>query len=483
VNENVWDAIQRDSSLSKFVEYIKNYDYDTLFLTNHTYTLFVPSNTAFTNFIDSAGVVKAILDYNISQFYIQSENIQGIRKIQTLGKKYALFSKTELGAALDGIPLYFESPLYVNGKYFVMDQIAYPKYNLYEYFAVNNKVLKDYIDDLDTLIIDKARSRPLGFDDQGNTIYDTVAEIFNLFEIEYFPVKHESRYKTATFVFPKAEDYNIALDSMAKALGGGYIDHNDIPLAWQNKVLVPYLLERGVFENMLEEHEFVLDPVKDDTLKLKNILGDSVVIDYTPTQKTLCSNGYAYNYANFRVPDTLWNAPIRFEGEHLVRNIGTNRWAWKEGISVNYTSNFEPTQSYNATYASEDSFLLVTFSNTYIGTYNVEFNVDNLFPRKYLAVVRTNLSYGGKYNIYVNGKFVKYIDYSSFSRGVYTSPESGIRYTWDAGRIFISFDFWIDTDELEEYGKSKIKFEYIGPSSGVRFRGLSIDYIEFKPYK
>ena len=38
---------------SSFVNYLKEYKYDTLFLTNNTYTIFAPDNEAFTEFLAS----------------------------------------------------------------------------------------------------------------------------------------------------------------------------------------------------------------------------------------------------------------------------------------------------------------------------------------------------------------------------------------------------------------------------------------------
>lgn len=32
---------------------------------------------------------------------------------------------------------------------------------------------------------------------------------------------------------------------MAQKLGGNYQTHEDIPVAWQNEILIPYLLEKG----------------------------------------------------------------------------------------------------------------------------------------------------------------------------------------------------------------------------------------------
>ena len=479
INTNVWEAIQKDGNLSLFVQYVKKYQFDTLFLKNQTYSLFIPTNEAFAQFIDSANATRSLIKYNITEFFIQSGNIWGKKKVQTLGEKFSLFERNGSGSFLDGISLKFESPLYINGKYFIMDKIAYPKANIYEYFAANNVILKKFIDSQDSIVLDKTKSRPLGFDSLGRTIYDTVATIYNKFEHKYFPVSKESRYKTATIVFPKQEDYNAGLTIMAQTLGGNFHDYKDIPLDWQNKYLVPYLLNHGIFENMLEENEFVLAPGK-DTLKLKNILGDSVAIDYTVTQKTLCSNGYAYNYENFRVPDTLWAAKIRFEAEKLLRFIGIGKYGWKDGV-VSLPTSFSPLQVYVPTYASNDSVLRVNFptSPRYAGNFSLTFNVDNLFPRKYLMVVRTHMNYGGIYDIYVNDQLVRNIDYASLATGISPSVEPTInRYVKDKiGNI--SFDCWVNS--LVEYGKAKISFVYRGPST-VLYPALSIDYIDFRPY-
>jgi hypothetical protein len=489
VNINLWDAVQKEINLTSFVQYIKEYKYDTLFLKNDGYTLFIPDNDAFSQFLDTGQVTSSILDYLISVHVIQSGSINGKRKIQTLAEKFALFERYTGIALLDGIPLNFESPLYLNGKYFVMNQVALPKPNLYEYYTANNPILKTYIDSKDSIILDKEKSRPIGFDEFGNTIYDTVSEIYNEFEVEFFPVREEFRNKSATIVFPKEDDYNTALTEMAQSLGGTYIDYNDIPLGWQNKVLIPYLLEYGVFENLLEEHDFVKkhpdDPL--DTLKLKNILGDSIVIDYQPAEKAICSNGYAYNYTDFTIPDTLFSGSTKLEGEWLLDRTGENKFFWNEFVRYNSTITYEPirelikTENYNA---SNDSILRVSFAKGYTGTYTIEFNAysfkaENLIPRKYLMVVSTHMDVGGIYNIYINDELVTTFDYYTFIRlrGLNWSV-TGARYL-PQGR-FNKFDCWVEN--ISEYGKAMIKFEYVGPGTMVLSNGLVIDYIEFIPY-
>jgi hypothetical protein len=489
VDINLWDAVKKDANLTSFVQFMEEFKYDTLFLANDGYTLFIPDNDAFNKFLDTGFVSSSILDYLISVHVIQSGNITGKRKIQTLGEKFALFEKFPNAALLDGIPLDFESPLYLNGKYFIMDQVALPKPNLYEYYAINNPILKSYIDSKDSIILDREKSKPIGFDSLGSTIYDTVPIIYNEFEEKFFPVRKEFRNKSATIVFPIADDYNAALTEMAQTLGGNYVDYHDIPIKWQNKVLIPYLLEYGVFENLLEESDFVKKHPEDprDTLKLKNILGDSIAITYQPIEKAICSNGYAYNYADFIVPDTLFSGATRLEGEWLLRETGINKYFWDEFINVNSTKNYAPVREYINTpnyKASNDSIFRVTFDKGYTGTFTMEFNAyafkaENLIPRKYLMVVETHMDVGGIYNIYINDELVTTFDYYTFIRlkGLNWSV-TGKRYL-PQGR-FNKFDCWVEN--ISEYGKARIKFEYVGPSTMVVTNGLAIDYIEFVPY-
>ncbi len=476
VDQNVWEAVQSDGNLSLFVQYMKEFKYDTLFLTDNPYTLFIPDNDAFNLLLDTGTVTHSILDYHISLHFIQSMNIQGKRKIQTMGEKYALFEKSGNESLLDQIPLAFESPLYLNGKYFIMDGVALPKPNLYEYFAVNNPVLKDYIDSQDSIILDKELSRPIGFDEYGNTIYDTVSEIYNVFEEEYFPVSEEFRNKTATIVFPMEDDYNYALTEMALALGDVYQDYKDIPLEWQNEILIPYLLEHGVFENMLEENEFMLPP-NQDTLKMKNIIGDSVIIDYQPVDKVLCSNGYAYNYFDFSVPDTLFTGSYKMEGEWLLQETGVNKYAWAEEVGVTNDLPYEPIGEFVPS-ASNDSIMKVIFDKGYTGIYSVKFNVETLFPRKYLMVVGTHMYVGGIWEVYFNDELVTTIDYFDYviNQGIWRSV-TGAMYKPVGG--FNRFDCWVENKG--DYGNSVIEFVYKGPGN-VSINGLVIDYIEFAPY-
>ncbi len=139
----------------------------------------------------------------------------------------------------------------------------------------------------------------------------------------------------------------------------------------------------------------------------------------------------------------------------------------------------EPKQEYKTTGYSNDSILLMYYKKGYTGKYSVEFNIDRLFPRKYLMVVRTVMKIGGIYEFYVNDQLVKTFNYDSFlSNGGVVISVTGKRY-YPAGGIN-SFDCWVQN--LEVYGTAKIRIEYKGPGKFTASNGLAIDYINFVPY-
>ncbi|MEX0988116.1 MAG: fasciclin domain-containing protein [Bacteroidales bacterium] len=482
INKNIWEVIKADPDLSAFVQYMEALKFDTLFVSGNTYSLFIPNNEAFDEFLATDTVTAAVLNYHISRHFIQSVNIKGSDKVRMIAEKFVVIQHFNNTTIFDGIPLEFESPLFLNGKYFIMSKVAIPKPNLFEYFEETNPVLKNYILGLDSIILDKTRSRPIGFDEFGRTVYDTVSEIYNEFEDFYFPVREEFRNKTATMVFPKSEDYNAALDIMAGTMGEVYQDYRDIPIDWQNDVLIPYLLEHGVFENSLSEVNFIKTGGPRDTLKLKNILGDSIAIDYEVDDKFICSNGVAFNYKNFVVPDTLFNGAIRIEGEMFIKKIGTNRFTWRDRYVKEISSQkFEPKGDIIPK-ASNDSIVSVRFTSGYTGSYSLELKINNIFPRKYLMVVRTNKNFGGVYKVYLNDELIREMDYYDY----YKTDWRWYYYSVAGGRYFEEsqgYHYW-DAWAINEkpYGEAKLRFEYQGPSAIVLNAGLLIDYIDFIPY-
>jgi hypothetical protein len=483
INMNVWEAVKARSDLSKFVELMVKYKYDSLFTSNDSYTLFIPDNSAIDRLMQSEDIGTTILNYHISRHVIQPVDIQGKRKLQTLVDKYSTFESVGGHSTYDDVPLTFESPLYLNGKFFVLGEVAVPKLNLYEYFAKNNTYLKAYIDSKDSIVLDREKSRAIGYDENGNTVYDTVATRYNKVEAKYFPMSKEYRVWTATFAFPRQAKYEAGLTEMAQKLGGNFVDYTDIPVKWQQNILIPHLLDHGVFLNMLDESEFETIAVltKRKKYNMVNINVDSIVVNYTPIDKYLSSNGVTYDYKVFTVPDSLFAGTETFEGEWLTIPTGAGTYAWRKNVSV--SSSLRVINSYIKG-LSNDSILIVNFDKGYTGNYVLQFFSKDLFPRRYRMVVTTHMDIGGLYDIYVNDVKVTSFDYYLYvrNRTIITSVDGVTRFTplTAGGGRYNKFDCWVDLTNTE-YGKAKIRFEYMGPSTSVPNNGLVIDAIQFIP--
>lgn len=483
VEKNVWEGMQEDPELSGFVRIIKEFKYDTLFLnTDNTYSILAPDNEALSTFLDTGSMNSWILNFQIAEEYVQAI-VTGEAKILTLGGKFVLLKRNGSLTTAEGIDVKYVSPLYRNGRYFKMSSIILPKPNIYEYIVRNNPILKRFMDRQDTTMIDFDKSWPVGYNESGSVIWDTIPKTINLFEEKYFPIKHEFRNKTATLVFPSENIYENALTLMAKDFPGSYIDYNDIPYDWQEKVLIPQLLVKGVFEHSLEPSEFLKKNGK-SSVKLKNVLGDSVIINYTPVNKTLCSNGYAYSYSDFVIPKTLYILSTTFEAEWLLKSIGINKYDWADNVTVVSDKIFLPNLISGS--ASNKLFINVIFPPTidnhkdttkYSGKFVLSFESATLLPRKYMMIVRTYYNIGGIYDVYVNDKLVKTIDYDDYQR------YKGLYYTISGERIISvdGFNIFDCSLNINEYGKVYVRFVYKGPGKYVPNSGLAIDFIDFIP--
>ncbi|MBN2775127.1 MAG: fasciclin domain-containing protein [Prolixibacteraceae bacterium] len=483
---NVWYGLAEDTSLSVFTNLLIENHYDDLIKNSENcFTVFAPVNSAMKAMMDTSAVDSSILNFHISDFFIQTAFISGTEKVVTLGSKYANIERIGGAIKYEGIPVEFESPLYRNGRFFKIDGVAVPLPNIYEYISLTMPSLKKYIDRKDIKVMDRALSRPIGFNEAGYTIYDTVSDIVNLVEEKYFPIKHELRFQRATLVFPNQEVYNNALNIMADDLGGNFKDYNDIPYGWQEDFLIPHLLKNGIFEFSREEYEF--DKNGKDYLTLNNILGASIDIYYTPVNKVVCSNGNIYSYSDYIIPEQLYTWSSRLEMESLlVWSEEFKKFVWNAKL-VNIDSDIEvEPEIIPFGDGLKDSLVEIRLPQKtdwmgnlipYDGKFILDFSSVILFPGKYMMVVRNYYNIGGVYDVYVNDELVRTIDYTDYQkyRGIYFSVTGERVNRIDEYNIF---DCFVD---IKQYGKATIRLDYRNGGSGIPLPGFSIDYIEFIP--
>lgn len=468
VDQNMWEQISNDPRFSMFVDYATETGVDTFFKNGNSISAFIPNNEAFADFNTDTTDLETLMKYHVIQTVVNIRNIGEGRKMETSGGKYTLLENEGEASFIDGVDITYASPLFLNGRYYIIDEVLFPKPTLYEFISVNNPILKDYIDEFDSVYLNINESTPIGYDEEGNTIYDSVFSYINIFDSLYFPIQNEFRNRAATLVMFDEGQYNDALTEMALDLGGTFASHEDIPLEWQYNVLLPELIDKRIFGEPLHYSDFERE-------YLKNISGDTVYMDpanIDPESRFVCSNGIAFKYNEFYVADSLYLGEMKVQGESLVELIGAGVYGFKEGVKITGTGQ-PPTKEF-ARSADNDSLMNLELGIRYTDEMMLEFFIPDVLPQRYRLVWSANFRPSGLFEVYVNDEMIGQMDMFNMRRtqvsvtGEFFIPEEGIN----------KIDFWVDN--IEEYGNVKISLKYVDSGLG-NFNGISIDYISLVP--
>jgi len=474
IHKNLWTSISENPEYSSFVSLVEEYALDSLFESNNSYTVFVPANSGFDSIDFTVTDPRTFIESHIVSTLYLLRNVQGVEKLKTLSGKYMVIEKDSSGYLFNKTRIAYQSDMHMNGVYYPLEGVSKPIDNLFQYVERINPSIAEYIATQDSAYLDLELSKPVDINENGEIIYDSVLISINLFEMLYFPLSEEFRDNRATLVIPTEEQYQASLNTIKTKLD---LDPTFVvPKIWQHNVLMPFILNHGIFEGLLEAENF-------DIPKLKNIIGDSVIIDYRPKDQYLCSNGIAYQYDEFNIPDSLYLAGSRKEGESLVSPRGLDLFAWKDASVVRLfgETSFAPIAQKVLKIASNDSILYVDFGNNFEGEYAVEFKIENVFPGRYQCIWRSNPRSGGVYSMYINDVqqelpfgFTEF-DLKYLSGGVISVTGDQYFYPKDGYNML---DCLAD---IEEFGDVWIKLEYKGPGDNVD-NGLIIDYVELVPY-
>jgi len=470
IERTVWEVISDNPDYSRFVELIRENQLESIFTTDRTLTVFVPTNEAFADFVPDSMDIKILLQYHIIETLLNIPDVQKFRIIETSSKKFALLERLNDIFTIDGEEITYFSPLCKDGRYYELKKALYPRPNLYEFVSVNSNIIKRYIDQFERIVLDYDKSIPLYFDNDGNTVYDSVYTKINLFDQNFFPVNTEFRRTMATIVIFDEEQYHTALDEMAGKLGGAFTDHHDIPESWQFDVLLPRVIEDGIFEGALQYSDFTRG-------RLRNIAGDSVNVDFLNIDKNfrlVASNGIIFKYNNYEVPEAMYLLERKVQGEHLVRPVGAGTYGWKQGVVTSGGAGRAPTLSFSAA-ADNDSLIQLDFGSRFTDQFNLEFYIPQVFPRRYRLEWKTNSRPSGIFEVYVNDVVVGQIDLFTLRNA--RQSVTGALFVPDRGLNRV--DFLVD--HITEYGDVKIGIKYIGQGTSTN-NGFAIDYFSLIPF-
>ena len=479
VDVDIQTLIQDKPEYSMYADLLERYNMDTVFQKGKTLTLFVPTNSAMENielaYLDTIDLIK----YLFIESYINVKAISQPHKVKTLGGKFIELSTGDNSDYINDIEITNAGPLCKNGKYYEINNIAQPKPNLYEYIKATNPFFENYIERQDSSYLDLELSTPLRYNEEGKTVYDSVLTVINLFEEEYFPIKSEFKTKRATMLLFDQMQFNNALSLIADDIG--LPSKESIPDQWKNEVLLPYLINQGIFWNELQYQDFLSG-------RVVNILGDTVNIDPSnidPESGFSCSNGKVFSYVNFVVPDSVYKGRTRIQGEDLVISKGFDLYSWAPNVNVTGPPvDFEATLAIDK--ADNDTLLSVNFlENDYDKEFSISFQFENILPGKYRLVWRGKSTPSGRFEIFVNGEKQSidigygakdYMDLYDLRNPVRSITKQEV-FRPDNG--FNKFDVLVEN--ITEYGNVEVKIQYKEPGQRSD-NGMILDYIDLVSY-
>lgn len=480
VDTDMMSLLKQNANYSEFISILYNHNIDTVFEKGRTITLFVPTNDVIESideiYLDTIDWIK----YLITESYINIAQIRGSQKVQTSGNKFATIHNSGSSAYFEEAEITLAGPLCKNGKYYEISGLAQPLPNLYEYIELTNPFFKSYIDSQDSSYLDLDLSRPIGYDSDGKTIYDTVLNTVNLFEEDYFQISEEFRRRKATMLLFNQEQFDNALTLIAEDLG--LPSTENIPEQWKNDVLMPYLSDQGVFWNNLSPEDF-------SSGRIRNIKGDSVNIDVTNidfNSVISCSNGLAYNYFNFVVPDSIYKGRNVIQGEHLVISRGSNLYAWRDEVIIGGDAvNPQVVDILNV--ADNDSILAVRFDDPNSSQdFSLSFTFKNIFPGKYRLLFRSKTTPSGVFRILVNDVYqdidIGYgiadrIDLYDLRNPIRSVTKKEVFRPTPSG--FNSFDVLVEN--ITDYGDVKITLQYVEPGQRSD-NGFILDFVQLESF-
>ena len=90
VDTDILTLIKENEEYSQFVDLLEDYKIDTLLDQGKVYTFFVPDNDAISNMEEGMLGDKELIEYLITESYVNLNQIKDQRKIQTLGENLHL---------------------------------------------------------------------------------------------------------------------------------------------------------------------------------------------------------------------------------------------------------------------------------------------------------------------------------------------------------------------------------------------------------
>ena len=311
------EAISTKLELSTFYVMLKKTGYDQLLKTSNDFTVFAPTNTAWsgvdtTNLDKMTKLVGTLIVYK--SYFTDDANLY--KKVTSVNGKNIFYDAST--QSFNGAKIITPDIRSANGVIQITDKIVERKNNIWEYLSTNTDYLQyQYINSLNSRIMDPEKSVAIGINPaDGKTKYDTIWKNINNF-LQKYPLDYED--SVHTYIVVENDNFNTLYNK--------YKDYFQMgTLAKTDSITRFNVCQDFVFNGIVDITQF-------DTLT--NVDGVKVPVKNAIIESTYnASNGrvYVLKESNIRLKDKI--KPIIIQGEDFTSSANSTyvftrykRWA------------------------------------------------------------------------------------------------------------------------------------------------------------
>lgn len=297
---NLLVRIKSNPELSIFARALEKTGYSSLLEEASNFTVFAPQNSAWTG-IDTTNVesLRKIVAYQISYGKSISTDAAIHNKLKMINTKYIRYNAS--AQTLEGAKIVSADHTAGNGVMHITDKTFELKDNVFEYITSKYENYKQvqYLEGMNTKVMDTEKSVQIGVDALGQLVYDTIWVDVNPFLTKY-PINSEDSLVTYILLEDDGFDY----------LKNKYIPY----FKQQDELLTEPLSKENVCQDMVISLNKAIDLTSVDTIL--NVDDVKVPINKSNIKSTYeASNGrvYVISKSNILLKEKI--KPIKIEGE------------------------------------------------------------------------------------------------------------------------------------------------------------------------
>jgi uncharacterized surface protein with fasciclin (FAS1) repeats len=361
-NGSVFELLSKNPEYSEFTDLLKKTGYDSLLMSNSTFTVFAVKNGAFAG-IDTTNVtvLKKIIGMHIVNATVFSDGMNSNRVLAVSGKLLR-FANTQTGQTVNTIPVTILNAKALNGVLQQVDKVILPAPSLYDIVATSPDLsfFKTFIDSSFTYVIDTEKNIRIGYDTANQPVYQQPIIYKQVSDyLTTTGIKDESVVRTV--FIPANSVVNKALSNLLAARAGRTDliiprlpqKHNDTTIGYVFiPSWMPYTGDTAMLLDYLFKHPVIgeeIPALAAGENSFKNIGNNQFSVSSTQVQTnaTYASNGIYYLLNDITLPDVIYRSRFMFLPFPKVKNPSGSTIS-NPNIAFSGGTNTSPSQSSNS---------------------------------------------------------------------------------------------------------------------------------------